>query len=180
MNDACKPFSREVSDAELRAAYADPDNRGIIRGVLMGYRKQIPHDELESCGLHGLWQALRKHIPDHPSGQKFTTSLHRFVVWACNKELRRMRAAHRRGSPLALPETADPRHERAIRAADASFVVERLRLIPREYRIAVREYYLEGRTTEEIAYRNGWTQDAARARVHAGVCRLREVCQDPV
>src|SRR5262245_39037708 len=112
MSDYCATKTRQVrrpvTDADFKRAYygasgddaslrAAADNRNVIAAVLKQYVGKIPHDELESCGMTAMWRTLQYHQPDHPSRQKFTTSLHRFAKWECLRELRRVTGGRGRG-----------------------------------------------------------------------------------
>lgn len=76
-------MKKNVSDLEFEQALSNIDNKKIINSVLKKYNKQIPNDELRRCGQVGLLKALAGHDFNHPSKQKFTTSLCTFVNWEC-------------------------------------------------------------------------------------------------
>lgn len=77
---------RQVSDQEYQKAYNCLDNIKIIKRVTRKYKAILNPDELESCGMQGLWEALANHVDG--MGQKFTTSLYTYVNWRCMNQVR--------------------------------------------------------------------------------------------
>ena len=76
---------KKISDKEFEEAYKNTDNRNMIRMVCASFSNTLSSDILESCGMLALWKCLRSH--DEKYGQKFTSSLYRFVRWECIREL---------------------------------------------------------------------------------------------
>lgn len=179
---------RKVSDTEYRRAYRgdDPESRAeaqkhraIVRTVLRKYRKVIPRNDLESCGDLAIWKCLQYHDSDHPSRQKFTTSLYRITNWVCLQELRRIRRASRPidyakygvDRPTAAfdyhqdPELEDQRH-----------VVECVGLVPNGD--ILKEYYLEGETIATIAKKRKIGRRRVRQILNESLEALRELYLD--
>ena len=62
------------------------DNIKIMNSVIRRFNNQISGRVLEQCKMLGLWKALKSH--DFSQKRKFTTSLYKFVLWECQKEIR--------------------------------------------------------------------------------------------
>ena len=97
------------------------------------------------------------------------TWLYRIAV---NEALMRRR---RKTLPTSeLQETVVSGGEDAFAAADArSFLVERLRALPDDYRAAVVLRDVEGLSNEEVAEALGISRAAAKSRIHRGRMQLR-------
>lgn len=67
-------------------AMSNMDNIKIMNSVASRFCAQIPANILKQCKLLGLWKALKSH--DFNQKRKFTTSLYKFVLWECQKEIR--------------------------------------------------------------------------------------------
>lgn len=166
---------RAVTDDEFASAWEDADNRNLIIAETLKYKKALPEDTREECGLTALWKALQYHDPSF--GQKFTGTLYRFLHWQLQKAVgrrRRERARERRldGDVTDLPPDTFP--SRAA-AEEAGHVRECLAALPRDFRKALRQRYLEGWSVEDIAARNGWTRAAARWTLRRAEALLRGV-----
>lgn len=67
-------------------AMSNMDNVRIMNSVARRFCNQISSEVLKQCKLLGLWKALKSH--DFSQKRKFTTSLYKFVLWECQKEIR--------------------------------------------------------------------------------------------
>lgn len=179
MVKCAEPAGRRVGDAEFVAALADPDNANVLKATLRRYANLLDQDERTSCGLKAVWRTLRHHRDD--MGQKFTTSLVRFVHWECRRE-----AARRGGKspPGTLPfsdrdAAARPRRDDGAseRHEEMEHVLTRLPLLPRAWqRRMLRQHFLQGMSVDEVGVANGCTREAARQRIRKAVDKLRELC----
>ena len=97
------------------------------------------------------------------------TWLYRIAV---NEALMRRR---RKTLPTSeLQETALASGEDAFAAADVrAFLIQRLRALPDEYRVAIVLRDVEGLSNEEVAAAIGITLAAAKSRIHRGRMQLR-------
>lgn len=145
------------------------DNQNIIKTVTNKYRAIISIDDLQRCGLHGLWRALQYHQDGR--GQKFTTSLYRFVDWECKKELNRITKQRKNVSletiKIDVPywgPTEDTEHLR-----------ECLKLLPKPESQLVDMYYFRDMTLEEIGRNNRYTKEAARQKLNKAVQKLTKI-----
>lgn len=176
---------RQVTDEEFRAAYygrkGDPDsaaaakdNRGVIRAVLRAYRDQVPAADLEAAGMNAMWRALQYHQTDHPSRQKFTTSLHRFATWECEREARNARGGRSKTRPKFLPLPGPDMMAAPTLGEEIAHVRECLGRLPLEWqRTVISQYYLEGMTLDEVGAANGYSKETARKRLRLAMEALR-------
>jgi DNA-directed RNA polymerase specialized sigma subunit len=154
-----------ISNEVFDAAWEDPDNRGIIRSVLRRYTHLLPHEELRSLGLLGLWQALKKHDPSY--GQKFTSSLHRHVNWQIKQELRK-RFGHK-GCKIISFSPIPESHP----ANESPHFLEHLDSLGDSHRKLLSQRFLENMTFTEIGLANGYNRSIARARVEEALQAAR-------
>lgn len=189
MSDYCVPKARrprrQVTDEEFRLAYygrkGDPDsvraakdNRNLIRAVVKKYAKEIPMQDLELVGMKAMWRALQYHREDHPSGQKFTTSLHRFTKWECDRELRTARGGRGRARPTFLPMPEKDLLAAPLLDEDVAHVRECIAKLPVAWqRQVISQYYLERMTLEEVGEANGYSKETARKRVGEAMDALK-------
>lgn len=161
---------RHVSDEEFYRAYRIPDNRAIIRSVLRRYANSLPQEDLDSCGMHGLWRALMYHRDSF--GQKFTTSLHRFVVWEVRRELRRVNTKKLKSTvSLGSHDYVDENSEEN----ENWFFVDSISVLPNEdQRSILWMYYVDGLTLEQIGNKNGYSKETARQKIGKAIRTLRE------
>jgi RNA polymerase sigma factor (sigma-70 family) len=183
-----------VSDAEFRRAYygdpADPasmeaaeDNRNVLYKVIRSYGNCMDEDEMLSVGMRAVWRALKGHQNDHPSGQKFTTSLTQFAIWECDRE------ARQRGAERARGRKTEPLYDEAARdfARDddeqeedrdrMGLVRECMDLLPAHHRRIVELYFLQEKTFEEVGAAVGCCKETARRRVRLARRILRTLCR---
>lgn len=145
------------------------DNQGIIRTVANKYRSILRPEELDRCGLHGLWRALQYHQDGR--GQKFTTSLYRFVDWECKKELNK---SNKQKKTLSLDNIKiDPPY--SGRSEDNEHLHECLRLLPKSESELVDMYYFRDMTLEEIGRYNKYTKEAARQKLGKAIQKLGKI-----
>ncbi len=196
---------RNVTDQEFSDAFyggrtpesknAASDNRGILRGVSSKFVRsgKLDEDEGSSCELMALWRCLQYH--DVSYGQKFTTSLHRFCVWECCKELQRKRRKSEErikkdSLPLisryvvdehdtwsSRPSTDNPLPQTKVDIADE--IENCLRSLPYDWqRTVIKQYYLSDLTCEAIGFQNGgYSKETARLRLDQALTELRTLCQ---
>lgn len=163
---------REISDEEFARAFRDRDNVGIIRGVTQSFT-QLGQDERDSCALNGLWRTLMYH--QDGKGNKFTTSLHRFVRWECQRALSRQKKAP---PPLPSVNIPDPSYsqEQTEREDTLSHIRDRLLSLPEPLRVAVEDYYFNNMTMQAIGNKHGYSKESARLKIRRGLALLKEAC----
>lgn len=70
-----------ISNRDFERAKANTDNANIIKSIIVSFSKDVDESTLEACGDIGLWKCLKSHDPT--KGNKFTSSLYRYVTWEC-------------------------------------------------------------------------------------------------
>lgn len=159
-----------VTDDKYLAASKNPDYCRIIKAVTNGFSKQLDLDAREACGLMGLWKALKKFDPSY--GQKFTSSLHRYVKWACLNELKRAKREasqtvrlHEGNAPLSPPLDTDK--------IDFSDKVAEL---PKKWRKLIEWRYHDRRTIQEISKKIRLSRECTRLKIKTAVRKLMKLC----
>jgi len=140
----------------------------------------IDRQDLDTCGLFGLWRALQYHQDGR--GQKFTTSLYRFVDWECKKELKKkqVKAGGRKVRSLDADDgkktfKIDVEDKSIAPAEEAKHLRECLRLLPKSESQLVDMYYFREMTLEQIGRQYGYTKEAARQKLNKAVEKLRKI-----
>lgn len=80
-------MKKEISNEDIQKAISNVDNINVANKAMSRYSKILQSDEIESCKINAIWRTLKSH--DDCYGQKFTTSLFRFCLWECKKEVRK-------------------------------------------------------------------------------------------
>lgn len=167
--------TRHVSDEEMREAMENIDNQNVIFKVLRRYARQFDQDELEQARLHIYWLTLQGHKSDHPSGQKFTSSLVRFAHWHLANELASKKRAGRRAARAterathSLLESMRPGAEPDF-AGRLESILKRL---PESYCLLLKQVYLDGISVEEVARQRGCPPDAVKKIIGNALCIAR-------
>jgi len=147
------------------------DNRNIIYSVINKYRKHFEKDELLSISLNAVWKALASHVDG--KGNKFTTSLWRFVDWECKRQYRNKK---KKKNVIHTVNIENIEIEEKPRALHKSHIEEKLEELSEFDRKILTEYYIEGYTMEEIGKRNGYSKEAARQKIKKALTRLEQRC----
>lgn len=168
---------RKVSDAEYREAMKDGNNVGVIRSATKRFRRLLGQDDLQSCGLHGLWKTLEYHRDG--MGNKFTTSLYHFVHCECVDELeRRANSARERGlTHMSYCGQLDERvaNEEA-NDEDLEHVKVRMSKLSLEQQTLIQQHFFDHLQIDEIALKHGCCSTTARLKLARATERLREIC----
>lgn len=180
---------RDVSDEEFYKAYGNRNsknltpeqsiNRSILGKASSMYIKSLNRDELLSCELEAMWKTLQYH--EEGKGNKFTTSLWTFTVWACNNLLREKKKKRNR----VLVTTSIPIENIDIPVEydtiDSDYITECFKkLNNKELELVLRQYYLESHTMEEIGKLNGYSKETARKKISKGLAKMRKICSNSV
>lgn len=72
---------KQINNELFNKEYENIDNIKIINKAKKRFKKNIPHDELERCGLYGLWNALKMY--NQEKKMKFTSYLYQTVIFEC-------------------------------------------------------------------------------------------------
>lgn len=180
---ADEPLRRHVNDTEYQQALASKDVQGIMRSMANKFRNSLDQDQQWDCCLNGLWRALGYHDPRHISGQKFLTSLSKFVRWECLRTIKKQKTYAKR---VGFYEEMVDDEERSYKAsrpdptADTYGHVEECmeRFLPKTTRELVRAHYFERRSVDELAVQTAQSKETVRTELDWAINRLREVCDE--
>lgn len=158
---------RKVSDVEFEAAWNNTDNRILIKSETGKYYNVLTVEERNDCGLAALWKALQYYKKKF--GQKFTTSLYRFVHWECKRQIER----NRKRKPQTNIEF-DIEQEK-LDDTDLVFIREKFEAMPNCWQKRwLKQHFFEFKTVEQIAKRNRVSRETARQRLKQAVKALRD------
>lgn len=148
---------------------ADDDNARVMRKVIRSFGPEIPRDQWPDLMQTAMVRCLEGYRDTYR--QKFTTSLHRYTVWACSNFIRsRQRSRAVPMPPWDLPAPVNDRQE------DLDHVRECIGMLSPPDRMLIEQHFLMGMTLKEIGRLNGYTAQAAMYHVHKAVGRLRRAC----
>ncbi len=153
---------RTISDKEYEDALANESNRKVMHKAGNKFASLLTEEQLHTCSLYALWRALQNH--DSSYGQRFTTTLWRFMHWECGKEVRRPKMR------VGLPRP------KTVVSEEIIYVNELIDFLEPSQQRLIREYYLEGLSAREIGLRHGCCRETARKRVNKAMAALRERC----
>lgn len=177
-------LKRQVSNEEFEKAYQSPDNIRMIKSITSQYKNILDEDERESCGMQGLWEALVNH--EENRGQKFTTSLFRYVTWRCDNCVRRTNK-QRQGNVLftdygvadtmrvgrhdefAQPVSKEPNE----RVGEIYELAERY--LSKEDRDILMDIAINNETVEEVSARTGISKCRIRSKYRTAKKYLKEL-----
>lgn len=169
---------RRVADEEMAAALKNTDNQNIMHNVLERYSGMMHPSDLKNCGLHALWKTLQYHKEEF--GQKFTTSLFRFLHWEVRRELKRQRNEKKGMLPLSsvgdIP--SQEKEDGADHREGLSHLRDCMQFMSEEQKQFLHEFYLDQWTLDEIASIHSMSKEAARQKIAIAVARLKELCEE--
>ena len=139
---------KQISDFELEQAIANPNNQTMIKKVCSFYSRLLSPSILKSCGDTAVWRCLRSHRDD--MGQKFTSSLFRFVHWECLRELSNSKCSTISYIDDNASYVSDP--------SQTLIIQELLGTLSEEARQIVVARYIENCTLAEIGNRHNYSK----------------------
>lgn len=153
---------RIVSNEEYTKAYNNKDNRNIIQSYIKKYRKSLPWDVRKSTGMYALWRCMQYHEEGH--GQKFTTSLCRFLGWEFNRQWQKYSKQKESVSYCDgfANKKADDGFFKLFEDSDALY--EYLAYLDESDAQLVEDYFVKGLSVKKIAENNGEAYDKACKR----------------
>ena len=160
-------MKKTVTNDQFLTALNNRDNHNVLYSAAAVFAKAIDEDDLDQCCRIALWKALQDHDDRHPSAQKFTSSLHRFVRWECLNYLRAQRRAQRRNRTF-LPIVKEPQT-----SCLGAFLQEHLSHLTHTEQETMHQFYFEKRSLREIASLTGESVSCVRDRIELAVGRLR-------
>ena len=173
---------REVSSEEFSLAYNNEDNRRIIGSILRRYRGVLNDDDLESCGMEAMWKALRGHRAER--GGKFTSSLYRFVVWACQHAFRRVygdtRSSKYKKLSFVQLDFVDEEPTAPVTSESQELlrhVEECMELIEPWMKEIIHDRFFEHMSYVQIGKKYRYSKERAYRRVRLALAKLKAVCK---
>lgn len=157
-----------ISNKEFEDALANKDNARLINHITNQYAKLLTKDVRKTCGLFALWRALQSYDPSF--GQKFTSSLYRFVHWECRRELANQGNVQRKHSLKSAVSSDD-----LASIENKEFLNHFIELLPANNRSILKAYYFDNLSLVDIGRVNGYTKETARKRVKEAVEKLKEI-----
>lgn len=159
-----------VTNQQFEEALKNKDNVRLINFITNKYAKKLDKDIRRECGLIALWRALKKYDPKF--GQKFTSSLYRFIHWECRREL-----AKRDQEDYQIKGNRRRVRDEFVDIDNKEFVEHYLDLLPAEDREIIRMHYLEDVSVTNIADKFGWQKEVVRKRIKASMLMLQELVE---
>lgn len=166
---------KHVTNEEFDAAWMNESNRKVVFAVVGRARTLLTPDEMESVAARALWKALSYHLEEY--GQLFTSTLHRVATWTLAGELRtKVRQEAKAQRVRSVERLRREPDEPPGASEDATYVAELLAMLEdAEQASLLREYYLEGRTAEEIGRSRGYSRETSRQRLKAALAAARDL-----
>lgn len=165
---------RTVTNDEFNKALANMNNVKIMQEALSKYRGIIPYEDLQRCGLDALWRCIGYH--EDNKGNKFTTSLWRFIVWECRRELKRIRQQGRIHT-VSLSQKEDFDISTNVNN-QIKHLHEYITLLDSDSRDIINQYYFERRTMQEIGDIRGCSKQTIGQKIHKALIELRKMCNN--
>lgn len=176
-----KKLEQDILNREFEYQLKEPNNWNLMKRFFRQYKFQLDQDERYEWALTALWKAVKGHRYD--MGQKFTTSLWRYLGWEFNRIVQRKKAWKTRREQLSgipLEDIAEPVRENAeeIAYANREFLSGLVQRLPRDQRIIVTEYYLNGRSMDEACVAARLTPDSGKSHLDKALARMRELAEE--
>ena len=148
-------------------ATTDINNIKIMSSVVKRFSNQIPGEILKQCKMLGLWKALKSH--DFSQRRKFTTSLYKFVLWECQKEIRsRTRIQNKKNK---MNEYVYLNSLEKLSTNDVPTNFDIVELLPENEMSLIYDRFYLGLTYKEIGQKRNISKQVAHRR-------LKKVLQD--
>lgn len=158
--------TKVVSNEEFETALNNKDNALLIYSITNKYRG-LDAETKRECGLTALWRALQKF--DASYGQKFTSSLYRFVHWECRRFLAR-------GKNKRTFVSVKPLEQEDVSELETKEFVERyVKLLPAYNREIIQLYYLEEKPLREIGKAYKLNNKELKVKLDESVAMLRKL-----
>lgn len=171
-----KHQKKEVTNEEYLEAYNNINNRRVTNKVLSFYKNQIDSETLKSLGLQGLWRCLQFHDPKREN--KFTTSLWRFVTWACESEIKRLSTKKNSETRKKIKYT-DMNFDYVGNDLKQEFAIDIFtdidEILDTEYSEILKLRFQKGMTLEEIGNEFGYTKEAARQKLNNALIQVKKL-----
>lgn len=146
----------------------DEDNRRLIASVTKWYAGKLPREDIRYGWMTALFRCLRWH--QYNRGNKFTTSLYRFLKWELNRSLRD-HIRSKKSSMLPLDESEIAGVDYSLKR-ELDDCMDRL---SEEESMVLNQRFVHGMSTREIGESNGYSHTKASRNVDRAMKRLKEI-----
>lgn len=169
---------QEVNDlVELKLK--EPRVKALMKQAKDRYRNRLNEHDRESAANWALCRACKSHRDDHPSDQKFETTLFHFLKWEMNRVLLRESKHSRVYTDVDLDRLPDNRRTDGLGVSDSLKAVFEMgdQFLPAQQWNTITRHLFGGMTYEEIANEDSSTYETVRRNYDGGIRRLRELCR---
>lgn len=155
-------MQRHVTNQEFDTARAE--YREYIQNVSHGYAPSLSPEALQAAGDMALWRCLQAY--DARYGQTIRSSLYRFIHWECLRAIREQKL-----TSMSLLGDVESSNE----CVDTQMMLEDyLSLLPDRERRIVEARFLENRTFDDIAQREGFSKQGIKDIVDKSISMMSE------
>lgn len=148
------------------------DNHKTMRKVTNKYTSILDEEEIKSCMLQATLRCLKHH--EENRGNKFTTSLWRFITWECKREASKKYKALQ-NKPISMDDFKNFDVPGDKEGEEIENIRDCISLLPDNDKQLIQEYYFDKRTMEEIGTAHNYTKEAARQKIKKAVSKLKEL-----
>lgn len=179
-----KKIRRKVTDEEFISQFGglnEPienlnkqqrDNRIMMHKVTNRYSKYLTKQQIKTCMMYAIWRCLENH--EEGRGNKFTTSLWRFIKWECQRELRKQFKSPNSPNIMSIGDLKNF-DITSGNNDEVKNLRECIALLPEEDVKLIHEYYYDKYTMKEIAERNSYSKETARQKIKKATDKLKEM-----
>ncbi len=157
-----------VSNEDYERAWLDETNRRIISAISRRYKGKLPYDEIVYRGQMALFKCMRKHSGER--GNKFTTSLHRYVMWEFDNAVRDRIRELERTPPALCIEDFQVQAPDAILSMDVN---ECLMKMSEPDRIILQQSFIHGMPLREIQREAGYSHMTAKRKLQKAIDKFK-------
>jgi RNA polymerase sigma factor (sigma-70 family) len=165
-------MNKTISDSDLREALSKSENIDMIHKVCYTYRKSLPPSVLKSCGEAAVWRCLQSH--KEGMGQRFTSSLYRFLHWECLREI------HQNSTKLDTLEISEHEAPENVSMLDRLILKECLESLPETERKIVIARFIENRTLTDIGNMFNYSRQGIRNILFRSLTKMKKIMSSGV
>jgi len=158
-------MKQDSLNKKIKKTLKDPDVNGIIRSVTSKFKNCLSQDELESCALNAVSDALKSYDPSKKS--KFTTYLHRGLQIQCLTQVKKNAPIQRSLHPCSK-SNLDRSFETKTQVME---VLDELKYI-KDGEMVIQKFLMDY-TNKEIAQKKGVHPETVRIKIKNILERLR-------
>lgn len=155
---------KHITNEELREAINNPENQEMVKKVCAYYANTLSPATLKACSDAAIWRCLQSH--EDNKGQKFTSSLYRFLHWECLREVNMNKKRF-----IAIPEDiVDDGHD----PFSTIILEEYLNVLSEEAKKIIIDRYIENRTLSDIGNRYNYSKQGIQNIIMRSMKTMRE------